>query len=281
MAKIYLAKNNRTDSASKKARQAWQMLRAYPHGDTITNTYQTLAAIYQQQNKTDSSNHYLLLHNSIHDSRKAAVATSRSEIVQLRLDNESNKTKIEILQENQQTEKINRNIFAGFVVVLLINIHLLYNRQHIKQKKQQQLKEAELKASNEQMTLVTKTIAENLQLIDNLRKQIEQRNLDPAVKQNLETLKQKTILTEDDWEVFQNTFEKVYSGFFERLKKINPNITSAELRFASIIRLQMNNRQAGTMLGISQDSARKTRLRLRQRLNVTEESNLEQVIQSL
>lgn len=280
MAKIYLAEN-RTDSALKKARQAKQMLRAYPNSGAIANTYQTLAAIYQQQNKSDSSNRYLFLYNNVHDSTEAAVATSRSEIIHLRLDDERNKTKIETLEENQQTEKINRNVFVGFALLLSLIIYLAYNRQHIKQKKQQQSKEAELKAANEQMALFTETIAENLQLIDNLQQQLEQHNLDPAVKQNLEILKQKTILTEDDWEVFQNIFEKIYSGFFERLKKINPSITSAELRFASIIRLQMNNRQAGAMLGISPDSARKTRLRLRQRLNITEELNLEQIIQSL
>jgi tetratricopeptide (TPR) repeat protein len=280
MAKIYLAEN-RTYSALKKARQARQILRAYPNMGATANTFQTLADIYKQQNKTDSSDRYQLLYNDIHDSTEAAVATSRSEIVQLRLDDERNKTKIETLQENQQTEKINRNIFVGFVLLVSLIVYLSYNRQHIKQKKQQQLKEAELKAANEQMALFTETIAENLRLIENLQQQIQQQNLDPAVKQNLAILKQKTILTEDDWEVFQNIFEKIYGGFFERLRKINPNITSAELRFASIIRLQMNNKQAGAMLGISPDSARKTRLRLRQRLNITEESNLEQVVQSL
>lgn len=280
MAKIYLVEH-KTDSALKKARQARQMLRNYPNMSATANIYQTLAAIYKQQNKTDSSDRYQLLYDDIHDSTEAAVATSRSEIVQLRLDDERNKTKIETLQENQHTEKINRNIFIGFVLLLSLIIYFSYNRQHTKQKKQQKSKEAELNAANEQMALFTKTIAENLQLIDNLQQQIEQHNLDPAIKQNLEILKQKTILTEDDWEVFQSIFEKIYGGFFERLRKINPNITSAELRFASIIRLQMNNRQAGVMLGISPDSARKTRLRLRQRLNITEELNLEQVVQSL
>lgn len=280
MAKIYLAEN-RTDSALKKAIQARKMLRPYPNSGAVANTYQTLAAIYKQQNKTDSSDRYLLLYNTIHDSTEAAVATSRSEIVQLRLDDERNKTKIETLQENQKTEKTNRNIFIGFVLLLSLIMYFFFNHQNIKQKQKQQSKEAELNAANEQMQLFTKTIAENLQLIDNLQQQIEQHNLDPDVKQNLEILKQKTILTEDDWEVFQNIFEKIYNGFFERLKKINPSITSAELRFASIIRLQMNNKQAGAMLGISPDSARKTRLRLRQRLNITEELNLEQVIQSL
>lgn len=280
MAKIYLAEG-KNDDALKKARQALQILQPIRKSGAIANTYQTLSAIYKQQNKVDSSDHYLLLYNNIHDSIEAVVAKSNSEIVQLRVDDENNKSKIELLQKDQRTEKLNRNIFIGFVLLLSLIIYWLYRRQHHTQKQQQQRKEEELKAATEQMHLFTKTIAENLQLIDSLQQQIEQQNLDPAVKQNLEMLKQKTILTEEDWEVFQNIFEKIYLGFFERLRKINPSITSAELRFASIIRLQMNNKQAGAMLGISPDSARKTRLRLRQRLNLTEEINIEQVIQSL
>ena len=281
MAKIYLAVG-KTDSALIKARQALQVLQPCPKkGGAFANTYQTLSATYKQQNKLDSSDHYSLLYNNIHDSTEAAVATSNSEIIQLRVDDERNKGKIELLQKDQQTEKANRNLFIGFVLLLSLIVYLLYKRQYGKQKKEQQLREIELKAANEQMQLFTKTIAENLQHIDSLQQQIEQRSLDPAIKQNLEMLKQKTILTEEDWEVFQSIFEKIYSGFFERLRKINPSITSAELRFASIIRLQMNNKQAGAMLGISPDSARKTRLRLRQRLNITEESNVEQIIQSL
>ena len=280
MAKIDLAENS-SDSALKKATQALKLLGQQPRSGAIANTYQTLSAIYKKQNKPDSSDHYSLLYNILRDSTEAAVAISNSEIVQLRVDDERNKSKIELLQKEYETGKISRNLLIVFVLILALSIYLLFNRHQAKQKKLQELKEEELNAANEQMQLFTKTIAENLEKIETLQKQIDRHNIDPSIRQNLEILKQKTILTDEDWEVFQNLFEKIYNGFFERIKKINPTVTSAELRFASIIRLQMNNKQAGAMLGISPDSARKTRLRLRQRLNLTEELNIEQVILSL
>ena len=168
-------------------------------------------------------------------------------------------------------------------MVLLLGLvaYLFYNRQRSKQRHQQQLKETELKAARQQMQLFTKTITEKLELIESLHQQLEQHDLDPALQQNLEALKQKTILTENDWEEYQKLFEKIYPHFFERLRNKNQDITIAELRFASIIRLQLSNKQAGAMLGISTDSARKTKLRLRHRLNLTEEISLEQVILNL
>ena len=94
----------------------------------------------------------------------------------------------------------------------------------------------------------------------------------------MQEIKQKTILTENDWDEFKTTFEKIYPGFFNRLYTRNKDITTAELRFAALIRLQMNNRQAGAILGISTDSARKTRQRLRLRLQISEDSNLEDFV---
>jgi tetratricopeptide (TPR) repeat protein len=280
MAKIYLAEN-KPIIALQKAMQALQLLAQSPVEIISANTYQTLSSIYQQQNKADSSRHYLLLYNHIHDSLEAITATSRSEIVQLRLNDERKQNKIELLQKDQQAEILKRNAFITLVLLLALVIYLLYNRQRVKEKQQQQLNDAELKAARDQMLLFTKTINEKLELVDSLQQQLERHNLDPAVQQDIEALKQKTILTEQDWEDFQKLFEKIYPGFFDRMKKMHPGISVAELRFAAIIRLQLNNKQAGAMLGISPDSARKTRLRLRQRLNLPEETNLDQVIQAV
>ncbi len=280
LAKIYLAEN-KPDSALHKAKQALQLLHQSPQAGYFANTYQTLAAIYQQQNRTDSSNKYMQLYNHIHDSIEVVIAGSRSEIVKLRLDDERNRSKITLLEKEKQNEKTKRNAFIAVLLLLGLVAYLFYNRQRIKQRQQQMMKDAELKAAREQMQLFTKTITEKIELIDGLQQQVDQYNLDPVVQQNLEMLKHKTILTEDDWSNFQNLFEKIYPHFFERLKTKSPVITNAELRYAAIIRLQMNNQQAGAMLGISTDSARKTKLRLRQRLNLNEEANLEQFILNL
>ena len=147
MAKVYL-EENQIDSAYKKATQALQLLQQYLRSSAITNTYQTLSAIYKKQNKPDSSDHYLHLYHILRDSTEAAVATSNSEIIQLRVDDDSNISKIELLQTNQKTEKTKRNIYLGLLLGLFLLIYLYYNRLYLKQKHQ---KEGELKIANEQM----------------------------------------------------------------------------------------------------------------------------------
>ena len=50
-----------------------------------------------------------------------------------------------------------------------------------------------------------------------------------------------------------------------------PDITVAEKRMASLIRLHLNTKQMASMLGISTDSVYKIRQRLRKRLQLDDE----------
>lgn len=274
-------KAGKKDSALQKARAALALLGQRPQTNYFINTYQTLTEIFTELNRKDSSSNYSQLYTHLHDSVERAVAISQSEIIKLRLNEENNRHKITMLEKEKQTERIKRNAFIAIVLLMGAIAYLYYNRQRSRHRQQQKLKELELQSAAEKMNLFTKTIAEKTELIEQLQLQLEEHAANPLLQQNLESLKQKTILTEVDWNTFQQLFEKIYPGFFARLRIKSGDITNAELRFAAIIRLQMNNRQAGAMLGISADSARKTRLRLRQRLNLSEEASLEQFILTL
>lgn len=277
LAKTDLAEN-KTDSALYKAKQALNLLQPLPAGSYLANTYETLAAVYGKLNNTVEAERYAMLYREIHDKTEQRMAMSRSEIVQLRLNDEKSQAEIALLEQERLNEKTKRNAFIGFVLLSALITWLLYNRQRNRQKQEQQQKETELAAAREKMQLFIQTIAEKSELIEQLQVQAEQARYSPELQQHLDALKQKTILTENDWAVFKTTFEKIYPGFFQRVKKINPDITTAELRFAALVRLEMNNREAGSMLGISADSARKSRQRLRQRLNLGEDDNLEVII---
>jgi DNA-binding CsgD family transcriptional regulator len=50
---------------------------------------------------------------------------------------------------------------------------------------------------------------------------------------------------------------------------------------AALTRLDLTNSQMAAMLGISVDSVRKNRLRLKQRLELSGEANLEEIIKNI
>ena len=277
LAKIDLVEG-KIDSAFEKAYLAIGILRDWNQPEYLANTYETLADIYKFRNNTDSSTKYSLLFRHLHDSIEVASTMNSLAVMRLKLDDEQHRSTIESLEKQRQNEKLERNAVIAVIILLGVIGWMYYNRQLSRLHQQQQLKETALQAAKEKMALFVRTIDEKTELVDKLQQEVEWRKLSPEIMQTLEDLKNKTILTEDDWVDFQQLFEKIYPGFFEKLKIDFPGITYAELRFAAIIRLQLNNKQAGAMLGISSKSASKTRLRLRQRMNIADDRDLEQFI---
>jgi len=141
---------------------------------------------------------------------------------------------------------------------------------------QQQIAGTEIINAREKLEEFTKHLVEKNLLIENLQEQLQQQNLEVN-----ETLQNQTILTENDWLRFKEMFEKAHPGFISKLQQAAPDITTAELRLAALIRLNLGNKHIASMLGIGTDAVRKTKSRLRQRLNITIEDGLEDFIRAV
>ncbi len=83
------------------------------------------------------------------------------------------------------------------------------------------------------------------------------------------------ILTPADWSAFKIYFEKAYPGYLLRLRNAYPSLTEAEERLFLFIKLKLTNKEAAAILGISSDSVKKTRTRLRKRLGLEEGADLD------
>jgi DNA-binding NarL/FixJ family response regulator len=89
---------------------------------------------------------------------------------------------------------------------------------------------------------------------------------------------QLNIHTDDDWEFFKKAFEEVYPRFFGALRYSYPELTPAELRLSALIKLKLSIKESAAVLGISLDSVKTARYRLRKKLMLHEEENLEEFI---
>ena len=94
----------------------------------------------------------------------------------------------------------------------------------------------------------------------------------------LNALSRSRIVTDDDWEEFKVRYNKVFPGFMFRMKEKHPAITPAELRLAALIRLKLSSREIAAVLGISADSVKKARQRLRKKLHLETEIGLEEAL---
>jgi DNA-binding NarL/FixJ family response regulator len=170
---------------------------------------------------------------------------------------------------------------AGGLLLLGVIGWLMYQRKIQEQLNAKKLLEQENKlararvdAAMEQLSLFTQSIVDKNELIEQLNLQALENN---RAFQPEELLGQ-TILTDEDWLRFRNMFEKVYPGFFDKLQQMANDVTQSELRMAALIRLSVGNKHIASMLGVSVDTVRKTKSRLRQRLNLAPNADIESFI---
>lgn len=83
------------------------------------------------------------------------------------------------------------------------------------------------------------------------------------------------------WDEFRAIFDEVHQTFFINLKRHANGLTPADLRLVALLRLNLGSADIATLLGISQDSLRVARYRLRKKLNIAEGESVTAFIQRL
>lgn len=291
LAAIHLARGDMQAAASclQQARTS-----AYKAGDdqSLFRLYSVFSQYYRE---TDNPGHALLSLDSaqIYQARIATDTDYRLK-VQAEYTYTHDKFSAEAARLKKETahQKRIRNYIIGIVFLLLLVALLLYNRQrlrHINRTQQLELQrhkaEEELSQARIQLDAFTRSLREKNVMMEAFSEEIERlhmrHQLTPEHTETLDRLRQSAILTDAHWEEFRVQFEKVHGGFLHRLKMKLPDLSPAETRFMALAKLQLNNKEMGSILGINPDSVRMMRHRLRKKLSLTEEGSLEELIGSV
>ena len=286
-ARANLARGNKV-AALGEARAAIRLLSLWPSGPYLRDTYYTLTQVFRALGNYDSAFYYNDRYTELNDSLEKEVATSSLAISKAKLNDEVSRFNIQKLNKEKQTQIVLRNIIIAGIVLLSILILLILNRNRLKTKvkmerieKEKILMEQEIASAQTQLKMFTENIIEKTNLIEKLEQQIIGRDISAGQQAIITELTLQTILTEEDWNKFRSLFEKIYPGFFIKLKEKFPDITLAEQRMAALTRLRLTTKQIASILGISIDSVHKTRQRLRQRLQVDAETTIDELISKL
>jgi len=284
IALIYL-RQNKTDSALLLAKRAYQIVAGFTpyNASFVRNACKAMSEVYKKMGQTDSAFFYADKYHYIKDSINLSVAGNRADVVQTKLDFEKTSNGINVLIREKQNEKTIRNLLLAGILLLVVTgwLYFRWQRQqyYVRQLQLQHQKEkmeTEVENATQQLDKFTQHLVDKNMLIENLQQQLLQQNL-----QVNEELQQQKILTENDWLRFKEMFEKANPGFMAELQAAAPGITTAEIRLAALIRLNLGNKHMASMLGIGADAVRKTKSRLRQRLQITLEDGLEEYIKSI
>ncbi|MBO6497294.1 MAG: tetratricopeptide repeat protein [Roseivirga sp.] len=134
----------------------------------------------------------------------------------------------------------------------------------------------ELEARSQDLTTKTLHIIQKNRLLKDLREQIsvldKENKMKSDVVSKLSNSIDKGFQFDREWEHFQDSFNQVHDDFSHRIKKEFADLTESEIRLCALIRMGISSKDIATILGISTDSLRVSRYRLKKKLN-TEAAN--------
>ncbi|GAA4332745.1 tetratricopeptide repeat protein [Flaviaesturariibacter amylovorans] len=262
--------------------------------------YETSARSAAGSGRSGEAYAYSLLRHAVRDSLDRRSLLSGAGTVRQQVLAEKMRSEQRLLAQERKTERLRRWFLAAALVLVLMIAGLLYNRARLqlrRNRERHRLREERLLADNERIRAELEASEQALtDFRDNLRQktntlfELEQQlaalrnsggSITDAQIDVLTELTRATILTPQEWTAFRNLFEKVHPDFFRKLRERYPSLSPAETRLLTLTKLGMSTSEMATTLGVSPESVKKTRQRLRRELELPQAANIEDLVADL
>lgn len=289
IAAIYVEKNNLAEAA--KYLDYGIKHQSFLDARQKISYYKSLNQISRQKGDYRQAISYL---DSVQKYKDIAAITNNDGIIknaELKLYLEKHKYELELLESEKSRQITLRNAVLIIISLMGIIAGLWFFNIHLKRKRALELAEQakvdafrELEQAKKELSNFTAVIKEKNELIQSVKSELgalEQLNYGEERIKNINELLNSSILTEDDWREFKLLFDRVYPGFFVRLQEKLPNLTQAEVRLISLMKLNMNQKDMAYMLGVGYDAIRKVKQRLNAKISGQDESTLEEIVESI
>jgi len=270
--------------AKRAYRKGVKINRLVPQRDAAEH----LALIYERLQKPEKAFKYNKIYHKLKDSLLISEIRNKIEKQHLLKAITEKENTIVVLHQDSKEKRIQLFFSSSAGVLAVLIGFLIYRRkkssllQKLSKEEKEKIRIAE--KLNEQKAKTSKLQNELEAYIRTLSKNRKENTsvleMD-SIKDAIEQLHNFRILTEDDWTVFKLLFHKVHPDFFENFKHNVPQHSPGDIKLASFIRLHLNNNEIARILGISTESVRKGKYRLRKKLALVSEKKLQSFIYTL
>ena len=134
-------------------------------------------------------------------------------------------------------------------------------------------KDKELASSTMHLVQKNETINKLRIDLESLQSDIGDKNTKKEIKKILSTINDNNRL-EDEWENFAVYFDRVHTNFLQRISKEFPMLTNKDLKLAAYLRMNLNTKEIAPLLNISVRGVEISRYRLRKKMSIEGDTNL-------
>jgi tetratricopeptide (TPR) repeat protein len=263
---IYLALKN-YDRSQEVARIALEISQKNGYKEVIWNSAGLLHRIYLARKDTVEAYRYSVLENRWKDS--LFLGEKQKTLTRLDLQYQFDKR-----EQQLKAEKQRRNFFIIILVLCFVFSVIILLLLRTRYKMERKRMNDDLEVKNKELTLNVMSLMKKDEILAGITRKIllleKESNLEETrsalknIAKELQKISEKEI-----WDEFELRFKQVHSGFYERLLKKYPDLTSNELKLCALLLLNLSTKEICELTGQRPASLEVARSRLRKKLSIT------------
>lgn len=212
--------------------------------------------------------------------------------LELKVSSAIHETQIRLLESEKKRQLLLRNAFIVATLLIIVIVLQMIYRLRQKQKSERRIFAITLDNAEKKLASYIQSLREKNNLLEQFEAELVQiKNQSAAIdtdkreaydnEELLSRIHNATLITEEAWQEFTGLVDTVHKNFFIRLRQTFPDLTPAETRLLTLIKLQFATKEMAAMLGISQDSVKKARQRVRKKINIAETEDLYDLLKNI
>lgn len=174
-------------------------------------------------------------------------------------------------------------IFLGIFLFKYIKNKHLNEKLLIKKKNQLEIKKANelLDLKNKELAASALRLIEKEEVLKKIKGHIDEGESVINKSEMKKIIKSVTITNKFGWDEFNIRFTQVNKEFYQKLKKAYPSLSQNDYKICALIKLNLSSKNMSKLLNISVESVHTSRHRIRKKMNLKRDVNLEDYISSL
>jgi len=261
----------------------------------LVNIYQLMSMAFEGKNQTDSALFYAKKQielSKVISSNIIAIETYQKYITTLV---ESQKNELIIAEQENKLKKrqftITLIVSISVILLILMFLIIVYQQKSRKEAENKTLyieREAEkklLNAKKREITSYSLLVSNKNQVLkqigDYINKLLDTKeNINQTLNEIIKLIK-INLNIDEEWKNFKRHFESVNPEFFIKLKKKCPELTEENLRICAYIKMGLKSKDISQLLNITPKSVNTNRSRLRKKLDVPDDVELDDFLRNI
>ena len=194
---------------------------------------------------------------------------------------------------SEQRASQNKIMALGLISLLVGGVCVIYSisnkrkedkskleKRNLEEKEKRKIAEKELLKKQKELTSKVLQLASKNEFLYNLEKEIG--SLKSSIDSNVSGASEKISrmiysdqIDNEEWEQFSKEFSNIHQDFMERLRSQYGDFTNYEWRLISLLKMNLSSKDIANILRISPNGVKKARYRLRKKIDLASELDLQ------